>query len=163
MTMTVHGSGKIKRLQSDDTQPKASLEERKKSAMYAETFIQCFEPAIPNLVKNGTKLAVNAGASDTELLAEVVIDLLEKAGAGHLKVAWIEGDDVTGPVNKLIKKGEKFESLMHGKKLEEWGMEPICAQAYLGGLCIAEAFRQGADIVLAGRVADAAPVIGAAA
>jgi len=163
MTMTVHGSGKIKKLQSDDTQFKASLEERRKSAMYAETFIQCFEPAIPNLVKNGTKLAVNAGASDTELLAEVVIDLLEKAGAGHLKVAWIEGDDVTGPVNKLIKKGEKFESLMHGKKLEEWGMEPICAQAYLGGLCIAEAFRQGADIVLAGRVADAAPVIGAAA
>lgn len=99
--MTVHGSGKIKRLQSDETKSKASLEERKKSAMYAETFIQCFEPAIPNLVKNGTKLAVNAGASDTELLAEVVIDLLEKQGAGHLKVAWIEGDDVTGPVNKV--------------------------------------------------------------
>jgi hypothetical protein len=66
-------------------------------------------------------------------------------------------------VNSLIKKGEKFESLMHGKQLEQWGMEPICAQAYLGGLCIAEAFRQGADIVIAGRVADAAPVIGAAA
>jgi hypothetical protein len=106
---------------------------------------------------------VNAGASDTELLAEVVVDILEKQGASHLKVAWIEGDDVTGQVNSLIKKGEKFESLMHGKKLEEWGMEPVCAQAYLGGLCIAEAFRQGADIVLAGRVADAAPVIGAAA
>jgi DNA-binding ferritin-like protein (Dps family) len=131
--------------------------------MYAETFISCFEPAIPNLVKNGVKLAVNAGASDTELLAEVVVDLLDKQNAGHLKVAWIEGDDVTGQVNSLIKKGEKFESLMHGKQLEQWGMEPICAQAYLGGLCIAEAFRQGADIVIAGRVADAAPVIGAAA
>lgn len=131
--------------------------------MYAETFISCFEPAIPNLVKNGTKLAVNAGASDTELLAEVVVDLLEKQGAGHLKVAWIEGDDVTGQVNGLIKKGEKFESLMRGKKLEQLGMEPICAQAYLGGLCMVEALRQGADIVIAGRVAGAAPVIGAAA
>jgi len=163
MTMTVHGSGKIKNNANKSGNGKLSLEDRKKNAMYAETFIQCFEPAIANLVKNKTKLAVNAGASDTELLAEVVIDLLEKQGAGHLKVAWIEGDDVTGQVNGLIKKGEKFESLMHGKKLEEWGMEPICAQAYLGGLCIAEAFRQGADIVLAGRVADAAPVIGAAA
>lgn len=163
MTMTVHGSGKIKNLESSNGKVQIPLEERKKNAMYAETFLQCFEPAIPNLVKNKTKLAVNAGASDTELLAEVVVDMLEKNGAGHLKVAWIEGDDVTNQVNKLVKKGEQFESLMHGKKLEEWGMEPICAQAYLGGLCIAEAFREGADIVLAGRVADAAPVIGAAA
>jgi DNA-binding ferritin-like protein (Dps family) len=163
MTMTVHGSGKIKNRSNQNGNGPLSLEERKKKAMYAETFISCFEPAIPNLVKNGTKLAVNAGASDTELLAEVVVDLLEKQGAGHLKVAWIEGDDVTGQVNSLIKKGEKFESLMHGKKLEQWGMEPICAQAYLGGLCMAEALRQGADIVIAGRVADAAPVIGAAA
>ncbi|KAF2794142.1 DUF1446-domain-containing protein [Melanomma pulvis-pyrius CBS 109.77] len=163
MTMTVHGSGKVKNIESGNGKVQLPLEERRKNAMYADTFIQCFEPAIPNLVKNKTKLAVNAGASDTELLAEVVVDMLEKAGAGHLKVAWIEGDDVTNQVNGLIKKGEKFESLMHGKKLEEWGMQPICAQAYLGGLCIAEAFRQGADIVLAGRVADAAPVIGAAA
>lgn len=131
--------------------------------MYADTFLQCFEPAIANLVENKTKLAVNAGATDTELLAEVVVDLLEKQGATHLKVAWIEGDDVTGQVNSLIKKGEKFESLMHGKELEELGMDPVCAQAYLGGLCIAEALRQGTDIVIAGRVADAAPVIGAAA
>jgi hypothetical protein len=52
---------------------------------------------------------------------------------------------------------------MHGKKLEEWGFDPICAQAYMGGLGIAEALRQGADIVICGRVADAAPAIGAAA
>lgn len=161
--MTVHGSGKVKNHSLQKEIGLDSLEERKRSAMYAETFLSCFEPAIPNLVKNGAKLAVNAGASDTELLAEVVVDLLEKRGAAHLKVAWIEGDDVTGQVNSLIKEGEPFESLMHGKKLEEWGMEPICAQAYLGGLCIAEALRGGADIVIAGRVADAAPVIGAAA
>ncbi|KAE8823214.1 hypothetical protein HRS9139_09623 [Pyrenophora teres f. teres] len=149
MTMTLHGSGKVKNSSTTTTKTpstKSSLEERMKTAMYAETFLQCFEPAIPLLVRNKTKLAVNAGASDTALLAEVVVDLLQKNGAGHLKVAWIEGDDVTGQVNSLIKKGEKFESLMHGKSLEEW-----------------EALREGADIVIAGRVADAAPVIGAAA
>lgn len=161
--MTVHGSGKIKNLEKTNGKVQLSLEERKKGAMYAETFLQCFEPAIPNLVKNKTKLAVNAGASDTELLAEVCQKMLEDQNAGHLKVSWAEGDDVTAAVNKLIAKGERFESLMHGKKLEEWGMDPICAQAYLGGLCIAEAFRQGADIVICGRVADAAPVIGGAA
>jgi len=131
--------------------------------MYAETFLQCFEPSIGNLVKNKTKLCVNAGASDTELLTEVILKILKDQGAEHLKVSWISGDDVTPQVRRLIQKGERFESLMHGKALEELGVNPICAQAYLGGLCIAEAFRDGADIVICGRVADAAPVIGVAA
>lgn len=46
---------------------------------------------------------------------------------------------------------------MTGKALAELGLEPICAQAYVGGLGIAKALRQGAQIVICGRVADAAP------
>ena len=163
--MTMHGSGKVKNKQKlpPGTNPEElPLEERMKTAMYAETFLQCFEPAIDNLARNGCKLAVNAGASDAELLALVCQKLVREAGH-DLKVAWVEGDDVTAQVNRLIAEGEQFESLMHGKKLEEWGMEPICAQAYLGGLGIAEALNQGADIVICGRVADASPVIGVAA
>jgi len=160
--MTVHGSGKIRNQPA--SQKAQTLEERMGTAMYAETFLQCFEPAIENLVKNGAKLAVNAGASDTELLAQVCAKMIADRGHGDkLRVAWVEGDDVTDQVNKLIGGGEKFESLMHGRTLEEWGLEPVCAQAYLGGLGIAEALRRGADVVICGRVADAAPVIGVAA
>lgn len=161
----MHGSGKIKNQQklAVGSKVQLTLEERMKTAMYAETFIQCFEPAIENIARNNCKIAVNAGASDPQLLAEVCKKLVEEAGHGDLKVAWVEGDDVTDQVNRLIKDGEQFESLMHGKTLEEWGMEPMCAQAYLGGLGIAEALREGADIVICGRVADAAPVIGVAA
>ncbi|KAH7024550.1 uncharacterized protein B0I36DRAFT_366489 [Microdochium trichocladiopsis] len=43
------------------------------------------------------------------------------------------------------------------------GHEPICALAYLGSLGIAEALRQGADMVICGRVSDAAPTVGLAA
>ena len=128
MTMTVHGAGKINNSKLQDTSKKTPIEEIAKSAMFAENFIDCFEPAIPYLAKNGVKLAVNAGASDTEILAQYVKKICEDAGH-PMKVAWIEGDDVTEQVNKLIAKGEKFESLMHGKKLEEWGFEPLCAQA----------------------------------
>ena len=161
MTMIIHGPGKAKNLASGSNKD-LSLEERQKTAMYAETFLQCFEPCLDNLIKNKCKLAVNAGASDTELLAEVVQKMVQDRGS-DLKVSWIEGDEVSPQVRNLIKKGEKFESLMHGKALEEYGLDPVCGQAYLGGLCIAEAFRDGADIVICGRVADAAPVIGVAA
>ena len=42
-----------------------------------------------------------------------------------------------------------------------WCLLTTC-RCYLGGAGIAEAFRQGANIVICGRVADAAPTIGAA-
>jgi hypothetical protein len=50
-----------------------------------------------------------------------------------------------------------------GQQLETWDFEPIYAQCYLGSWGIVEAFRAGADIVVCGRVADAAPTIASAA
>lgn len=162
MTMTVHGSGKVATAQKYAGKQRTTLEEQLDGAMFAENFIDCFEPAIPHLARNGVRLAVNAGASDTEILAKLVKRMCVDAGC-PMDVAWVEGDDVTQQVEKLKGLGESFESLMHGKTLEEWGFGPICSQAYLGGLGIAEAFKQGAQIVICGRVADAAPIIGAAA
>lgn len=148
--MTGYGAGKALKIANGTSSTDTSLQERKKTAQYASTFVQCFEPAIHTLAKNGTKLAVNAGASDTELLAEVVNDMVKAAGL-NLKVAWVEGDDVTEPFKMMVDQGEEFRSLTDGKSLKEWGFEPLCAQAYLGSLGIAEALRQGADIVICGR------------
>src|ERR1700761_6176475 len=65
MTMTIHGTGKI-RNQEANAGKELSFEEAAANAMYAENFMDCFEPAIEHLAKRGVKLAVNAGASDTE-------------------------------------------------------------------------------------------------
>lgn len=148
--MTGYGAGKERQKISGSASSSNSLEDRKKTAQYASTFLQCFEPAVPEIIKNKTKIVVNAGASDTELLAEVVLDLMRKHGSAA-KVAWVEGDDVTEPFKAMISQGETFKSVNTGKTYQEWGFDAICAQAYLGSLGIAEALRQGADIVICGR------------
>jgi hypothetical protein len=160
MTMTIHGTGKIRN--KDAMKEAITLEQQAQQAMFAENFIDCFEPAIDDLARRGIKLAVNAGASDTEILAKVCQKLVKDKGH-NLKVAWIEGDDATGAVKAFMEKGEGFKSLMHGKSIQEWGLEPVCAQCYVGGLGIARALTEGADIVICGRVSDASPIIGAAA
>ncbi|KAF2836755.1 DUF1446-domain-containing protein [Patellaria atrata CBS 101060] len=160
LTMTIHGTGKIRNL--EQMAKAQSLEQKLEYAMFAENFLDCFMPAIEDLAKNGIKLAVNAGASDTEILAQLVQKKVQEAGH-NLKVAWIEGDDVTGTVKGMLNKGEGFNSLMHNKSVKEWGLDPVCAQCYLGGLGIARALTEGADIVICGRVSDASPIIGAAA
>ncbi|KAI1613806.1 hypothetical protein EDD36DRAFT_208061 [Exophiala viscosa] len=166
MTMTEHGVGKHRRLATGKSQdPKQlALADQLEDAQFSVNFLDCFEPAIPDLKRNKIKLAVNAGSCDTEILAHLVKQMCENAGH-PMNVAWVEGDDVIDRIKELSANGEKFRSLNRGKdiNLNAWGFEPISAQAYLGGLGIAEAFRQGADIVICGRVADAAPTVGAAA
>jgi hypothetical protein len=81
----------------------------------------------------------------------------------------MEGGDVKTAVKEVLssqsKEKEEFENLHTGEKLQdcEFKNEIIAAQAYLGGMGIAKAFKEGADIVVCGRVSDASPVIGAAA
>lgn len=162
MTMTMHGSTKALRQQATMISDEISFEEQVQNAVFAENFMDCFEPSIDDLARRGIKLAVNAGASDTEILAKLVQKKAIERGY-DLRVAWVEGDDVTGAVKGLLGKGEQFRSLMHNKSIKEWGLEPICAQCYLGGLGIAKALTEGADIVICGRVSDASPIIGAAA
>ena len=152
--MSWHGAAK-----NELTKKGVSDEER--AGLYDPSFMANLTPALPYLEERGIKMAVNAGASDTQKLAEVVTGAIEDAGLS-LKVAWIEGDDVMEVVNKLLAKGEIFENICFGGELKDWGFEPVAAQCYLGGAGIAEAFRQGADIIVCGRVSDAAPTVGAA-
>jgi hypothetical protein len=129
---------------------------------YEPTFLEALEPALPSIAKYRIKLAVNAGASDTQKLHEVVTKMVRSKGL-DLNVAWISGDEVLQQLLEAQKRGESpFENICTGEKLKDWTFEPIYAQAYLGGLGIAKAFEKGADIVICGRVSDASPVIGAA-
>ncbi|KAF2740171.1 hypothetical protein EJ04DRAFT_548651 [Polyplosphaeria fusca] len=161
--MTGYGAGKERRrkLELERASP-LTFEEKVQCANFASTFLQCFEPAISELRRNGTKLVVNAGANDTELLARVVKKMAKEAG-WEARVAWVEGDEVTDQFKAMVADGEEMRNLCDGRTLKEWGFEPICAQAYLGSLGIAEALTQGADVVVCGRVSDAAPTIGLAA
>lgn len=105
--MTGYGAGKAQRVTTEVDVSLLSLAERKQTAQYASTFLQCFEPAVHDLARNNTKLAVNAGASDTKLLAEVCQEMIQKAGY-NMKVAWVEGDDVAEPFKKNGRRWDAF-------------------------------------------------------
>ncbi|KAJ9646032.1 hypothetical protein H2204_000694 [Knufia peltigerae] len=129
---------------------------------FEASFLESLEPALEDLAKYNIKLAANAGNADTEALYKIVCEMVKKKGL-NIPVAWISGDEVLPAINAGLKDGSsKFKNIYTGAILSSWEFEPIYAHAYLGGLGIAEAFAQGAQIVVCGRVADASPVIGSA-
>ncbi|KAK3711662.1 hypothetical protein LTR37_009438 [Vermiconidia calcicola] len=128
---------------------------------YEPVFLQSLEPALEHLAAKKIKLAANAGASGTELLAKHVQEMIEKKGL-DLKVAWISGDEISiEKLKRIQQQGDKLQRLTTDQDLSTWEFEPVYAQCYLGGRGIARAWTEGADIVLTGRVSDPAPVIAA--
>ncbi|KAL2687950.1 hypothetical protein Neosp_005520 [[Neocosmospora] mangrovei] len=120
------------------------------------------------------KVALNGGALNPKGLAEAVAELVKERNAA-LTVAYISGDDVLPEVRQRIQVAESsplphLDSVGDGVQLGPEmtlpaDMNPdtiVSANAYLGARGIVAAFRNGADIVIAGRVSDASPVIAAA-
>ncbi|KAK4867967.1 hypothetical protein LT330_007626 [Penicillium expansum] len=129
---------------------------------YEKTFISALEDVLPEIAEYGIKIAANAGSSDTKGLYDALLALVKEKNL-PLNIAWVEGDQVLPAVLEAeAGKTFDFRHLCTNQRLSEWKHEAISAQAYLGGLGIAEAFKQGANIVVCGRVSDASPVIGSA-
>ncbi|MFF8402682.1 acyclic terpene utilization AtuA family protein [Streptomyces sp. NPDC014846] len=109
------------------------------SAGYARTFLRQLEDCLGLAHERGVRIVTNAGGLNPAGLADAVRQLAGRLGI-PAKVAHVEGDDLTAA---------------HPGTL--------AAHAYLGGFGIAECLRAGADVVVTGRVTDAALVTGPAA
>lgn len=122
-TMTLHGAQK----QENEKLRKAGELKEEPMGLFDPTFMDNLSPALPYLRSKDIKVAVNAGASDTEFLARVVEAEVKKQGL-DLKVGWVSGDEVTDTVKRMHENGEAFPSLMNGKPLKDWGHDVIAAQ-----------------------------------
>ncbi|GKQ36578.1 acyclic terpene utilization AtuA family protein [Streptomyces sp. A012304] len=109
------------------------------SAGYARTFPRQLEECLGLAHERGVRIVTNAGGLNPAGLADAVRKLADRLGI-PVRVAHVEGDDLTAA---------------HPGSLT--------AHAYLGGFGIAACLREGADIVVTGRVTDAALVTGPAA
>ncbi|MGW4547452.1 acyclic terpene utilization AtuA family protein [Streptomyces violaceorubidus] len=107
-------------------------------AGYARTFLRQLEECLGLAHERGVRIVANAGGLNPAGLAGAVRALAERLGI-PVRVAHVEGDDLTAA---------------HPGAL--------AAHAYLGGFGIAACLREGADVVVTGRVTDAALVTGPA-
>ena len=126
---------------------------------YARTFLTQMEQVLPTCLERGIKVVTNAGGLDPAGCAAAVAELASRAGLSPV-VAHVEGDDLLARVPELTEAGHRLANADTGASLSEAGVTPLTAHAYLGGLPIARALAAGADVVVTGRVTDAALVVG---
>jgi hypothetical protein len=126
---------------------------------YATTFVRQLEDCLGLAWENGVRIVANAGGLNPAGCASAVRDLAQRLGL-RVKVAHVEGDDVMPRLTELRDAGAALPNFDTGAPLVA---DPLTANAYLGGWGIAAALDSGADVVVTGRVTDAALVIGPAA
>ncbi len=133
---------------------------RQRSGGYARTFLRELEDVLPTCIERGITVVANAGGLDPEGLAGAVRELAQRQGVS-VRVASVSGDDITARLGALRADGEQFVNLDTGEALPE-GAPVVTANAYLPARPIADALAAGAQVVVTGRVTDAALVVGPA-
>lgn len=127
---------------------------------YARTFVTQMEQVMGTCLERGIKVVSNAGGLDPAACAEAVAHVANALGLVPT-IAYVNGDDLLSRLDELDASGRllDFET---GEPLSDVS-RLITANAYLGCFGIVEALSMGADIVITGRVTDAALVCGPAA
>ncbi len=137
---------------------------------FARTFVAQMEQVMGTCLDRGIKVVSNAGGLDPDGCADAVAEVADRLGLSPT-IAYVDGDDLLPRLGDLLATGSlrPFGEL-DGRagddaSADAWG-DPsrfVTANAYLGCFGIVEALAAGADIVVTGRVTDAAVTCGPAA
>ncbi len=128
---------------------------------YARTFVTQMEQVMGTCLDRGIKVVTNAGGLDPAGCAEAVAEVAERLGISP-SIAYVSGDNLLPRLGELVAAGVDLDHFETGEPVGDTSRF-ISANAYLGGWGIVEALDRGADIVVTGRVTDAAVVCGPAA
>ncbi len=129
---------------------------------YVGTFLKQMKDVLKPCMEKGIKIVSNAGGLNPKGMAEAIEEIAAELGI-KCTVAYIDGDNLIPRLKDLQAAGEDFTNIDTGKRLSDTTLMPATANAYLGGWGIKHALDQGADVVIAPRVTDAAVVMGPAA
>ena len=127
---------------------------------YARTFVDQMSDVMNDCLEKEIKVISNAGGLNPKACAEAVQDIAQAQGLSP-SIAYIDGDNLIGRLPELIH-SDNLLPFSKGHDLQN-AETYITANAYLGCWGIVQALEDGADIIITGRVTDAAVVCGPAA
>jgi hypothetical protein len=122
---------------------------------YAKDVVPLMERLLPTLVERRIRVTTNAGGVNPHACANAIAAVARRMGlGGKLRIGVVTGDDLLARVDDLLAAGHELRNLDTGRPLRDVRDRIQSVNAYLGAAPVVEALRQGADIVITGRVTD---------
>jgi hypothetical protein len=121
---------------------------------YEPLLVEMLTPILAKCLANRVRIVSNFGAANPRAAARRIALLARELGLRPPRIAIVSGDDLSGADYRPLLR----EAI--GPRIDQ--ISVVSANAYLGAQPIAAALLAGADIVVAGRVADPSLVVGPA-
>lgn len=117
---------------------------------YEPLLDELLRPVLARCLAHDIRIVSNFGAAHPLGAARHIQRLAAELGLPAPRIAVIEGDDLSAPAQRPLLRGA------------DAGLDLVSANAYLGAEAIAQALREGAQIVVGGRIADPSLTVGPA-
>ncbi len=134
---------------------------RDPNAGYARDFVSQMERILPDIAERNIRVISNAGGVNPRACAAAVRAAANALGLGDkIRIGLVVGDDLMGELDTLVSGGAAFANMDTAQPLSDVRGQVRSANAYLGMAPVVEALRQGANVVVTGRVTDTGLTLG---
>ncbi len=123
---------------------------------YVPDVIPLMKRLLPVWKNKHFKMVSNGGGANPEACANEILKVAKDLGLTGMKIGVITGDDIPlKKIDEMRAQGLKFKSLDTGEEdIDSVRAKLEAAYVYIGADKVIEAFNQGADLVIGGRLAD---------
>lgn len=123
---------------------------------YAGDIARTMRALLPIAREKGIRIITNGGGMNPRGALQETERIARELGLTGLKLAVVTGDDVKPHLSDFISQGASLAHMEDGRDISAIRDRIVFANAYLGAEPIVEALRQGADVIITGRLTDSA-------
>ncbi|MCE1165977.1 MAG: DUF1446 domain-containing protein [Bacteroidetes bacterium] len=121
---------------------------------YARDIPALMEKLLPLMKEKGFKVITNGGGVNPSACKDAIFEVAKKLGIKNLKIGIVTGDNILDEVGSFIDKGIELKNMETGESAAKVKDRLLSANVYFGAGPVVECLKQGADIVITGRVTD---------
>ena len=137
------------------------MKEKDPKAGYIPDIISWTKRLLPVTQKNKIKMITNGGGANPIQAALEVKKIIEELKLGPMKLGVVSGDDILPYIDDIRAQGWKFKNLDTGAEdIDSIRDRIVAANAYIGADLIVKELKNGADMIITGRVSDNALYVG---
>jgi len=128
---------------------------------YIPDIIPWMRQLLPITVPKGIKIITNAGGANPIQAAIETQKIIKEMKLGEMKIGVVFGDDILPYIDEIRNQGWKFKNLdTEEEDIDRIRDRIVAANAYIGADLIIEELKNGANIIITGRVSDNALYVG---
>jgi hypothetical protein len=122
---------------------------------FASDFVGAVARVLPTCMDKGIKIIANAGGVNPHACSSAVAEIVKRLGfSGRVKIGVVAGDDIMDSLDSLLGQGVALKNMETGETLSTIRDRVQSANVYFGAAPIAEALKDGAQIIITGRCTD---------